>query len=79
MHPRSIPYLAQFYNYSSVHLEPFVFLIMRIIAILSTLVAGAFAQGVNIGSPGVGSTIDTGNLTVQVRRPVSRTIGSNVT
>ncbi|VDC01303.1 unnamed protein product [Peniophora sp. CBMAI 1063] len=42
---------------------------MKSFVMLAALLASAFAQGINIGSPTEGSTISPGDLTVQINRP----------
>ncbi|KZV63575.1 hypothetical protein PENSPDRAFT_640744 [Peniophora sp. CONT] len=51
---------------------------MKLVAVFATLFAGAYAQGINIGSPQEGSTITTGDQTVQVRRPSTLTNSAEV-
>ncbi|VDB91971.1 unnamed protein product [Peniophora sp. CBMAI 1063] len=51
---------------------------MKFTAVFAALIAGAYAQGINIGSPLPGSSISTGDATVQVRRPNTLTNSKEV-
>ncbi|VDB91970.1 unnamed protein product [Peniophora sp. CBMAI 1063] len=51
---------------------------MKFIAVLASLFASAYAQGITIGSPTTGSTISTGDVVVEVVRPDSLTGSTEV-